>query len=231
MASIAWGTLKPQIARKLNDSTYKTYSEDLLLDGVNDALEAFAAAHTGVMSDFQLTGDGTTYEFDLPGDIVEEEGAGVYAVHWEKNTWLPRLEYWPGEAWPNSTRTTSSRPLGYILWPQGKISFSRIPDSAQAVTVHYVAYYPEITSDATLITVPRWAREAIKLYVCAVAMEPASAKAGKLGQYKSRKEAGQPEDNPLLRLAEHYMRRYYDILNAHMTPQYSKLQPGEQKYG
>ena len=177
MASVTWATFKAQIARKLDDTSYRTYSTDLLLDAVNDALEAFAAAHTGVASDIELTGDGTTYEFDLPGNIIEEEGAGVYAVHWEKSTWLTRLEYWPGKAWPNASRSTSSKPLGYILWPQGKISFSRVPTASQTVTIHYVAYYAEVVDDDSTLTVPRWARSAIKHFVCAEALEPGSAKA------------------------------------------------------
>lgn len=225
--AVTWDVFKSQIARKLNDPEHKKYSADLLLDGVNDALCAFAAAHTGVASDVDVVGDGETYEFDLPADMIEEENAGVYAVHWEQNTWLSRLEYWPGQAWPSNVRSSSSLPLGYILWPQGKVSFSRIPALDQVVTVHYVAYYDEVLDDDTVITVPRWALEAIKLYVAALALEPASTKAGALGQYKSRREAGEPEDNPLLRLAEHYMKRYHEILAAHQLPQYSKLQAPE----
>jgi hypothetical protein len=225
--SVTWAALKAQIGRKLDDPTYAKYSATLLMDVVNDALTAFAATHTGVASDFPLTGDGTTYEFSLPSDIVDEEGAGVYAVHWKENTWLTRLEYWPGTVWANTTRSTTSYPLGYILWPQGKISFSRIPTDGQTVTVHYVAYYPEIVGDNSSITVPRWALEAIKLYAAAVALEPSSTKAATLGQYKSRREAGYPEDNPVLRLAEHYLKRYYEILAAHPSPQYTKLQPVE----
>jgi len=223
--SVTWGVLKGQIARKLNDPENKKYSEEVLADAVNDALLAFAASHTGVASDFDLEGDGETYQYDLPPDIIEEEGAGVYAVHWEENTWLARLEYWPGEAWPNTERSMSSNPMGYVLWPTGKITFSRIPADEQVVTIHYVAYYSEVANDDSLIAVPKWALEAIKLYAAATALEPASTKAGALGQYKSRREAGEPEDNPLLRLAEHYLKRYYEILAAHQPPQYVKLQP------
>ena len=229
--SVTWATLKTQIGRKLKDPSHSKYDEDLLLDAVNDALVAFAASHTGVASDFPIDGDGSTYEFDLPADIVEEEGAGIYAVYWTENTWLTKLEYWPGRAWSSTSRTTTSSPLGYIMWPTGKVSFSRIPANAQAVTLHYVAYYPTVVGDSSLITVPRWALEAIKLYAAAVSLEPASTKAGNLGQYKSRREAGQPEDNPLLRLAEHYLSRYNEILAAHQPPQYSKIQPVGDRYG
>lgn len=229
--SVTWAVLKAQIGRKLDDPTYSKYSETMLLDAVNDALVAFAAAHTGVASDSLVTGDGSTYEFDLPSDVIEEEGAGVYAVHWKESTWLARTEYWPGEAWTSTARTTSSQPLKFILWPQGKISFSRMPTSGQSVTLHYVAYYPTITSDESLITVPRWALEAIKLYSAAVVLEPTSTATGDLRRWNTSRDSGRPEDNPVLRLAEHYLKRYYEILAAHQPPQYTKLQPAEGRVG
>lgn len=218
-----WATLKAQIARKLDDPTYNKYSEDLLEDGVNDALAAFASAHTGIASDFEITGDGSTYDFDLPDGIVESEGKGVYAVHWEKNAWLKELEYWPGKAWKSSSRSTSTVPKAYVLWPRGKISFTRIPDSGQAITVHYVAHYPIVSGDTTEILVPRWAREAIKLYVAANALEPTATSTGDLRRWNKQRDSGNPEDNPVLQLAHHYMQRYYDILAQHPAPQYDKL--------
>jgi len=225
--SLTWGTLKAQIARRLNDADHRTYSEALLRDLVNDALVAFAASHTGMASTFSIEGDGETYEFDLPDNLVDEEGAGVYAVYWKEGQWLSRLEYFPGQDWPSTSRTTSSSPVGYVLWPQDKISFTRVPTDGQDITVYYVAYYPEAENDNSTILVPRWAREAIKYYVLAGALEPGSTKAGKLRQYQSRRDAGDPEDNPLLRLAQYYKQRYYEILAAHPAPQYAKLPPAE----
>lgn len=224
--TVTWATLKAQIARtKLSDPGYSQYSEALLLDAANDALIAFAASHTGVASDFELEGDGETYAYDLPSNIIEEEGAGIYAVHWKNNEWLQRLEYWPGNVWPSSSRSTTSNPMAYVLWPYRKISFTRIPADGQDITLHYVAYYDTIVDDDSVIDIPRWALEAIKLYAAAVALEPASTKAGRLGAYRSKRDAGDPEDNPVLRLAEHYLKRYWDLLAGHEAPQYAMLQP------
>lgn len=231
MASITWATLKAQIQRKLDDTAGKKFDPDtLLVDCVNDALAAFAATHTGVASNYEITGDGTTYVFDLPSDIVDEEGSKVVAVHWKQSVWLTELEYWPGRAWPSTSATTTSNPLGYVLWPTGKIRFSRIPVTSQVVTLHYVGHYPTVTGDSSVITVPRWAREAIKYHACASALDGQSIKASTLGQYKSRMEAGDPEDNPVLQQARYFMRRYYDILAAHPTPQYDKLFPVPGRY-
>ena len=221
--AIQWAVLKAQLARKLKDPDHRTYDEDLLLDAVNDALVAFASSHTGVASDFDIEGDGETSAFPLPDNIIEDEGAGVYAVHWGNNQWLRELEYFPGTQWTSPERTTDSSPLGFILWPQNTITFSRIPESGQTVTIHYVAYYDPVVDDDSMINVPRWAEEAIKLYAAATALEPGATKAAKLGNYKTRKDSGGPEDNPLLQLARRYMERYYRILAQHPVPQYNKL--------
>jgi hypothetical protein len=222
--SVTWATLKAQLQRKLDDNSGRKYDSDLLMDAVNDALAAFAATHTGVLSDFEITGDGLSKTWDLPDDIVDEEGAKVVAVHWKQNQWLTALEYWPGESWHSASVTTSSRPLGYVVYGT-EIRFSRIPSDGQAVTVHYVAHYPEVEDDDSAITVPRWAREAIKCYAAAVALEPASVKASNLGQYKDRTESGSPEDNPMYKQAEYFMRRYDYILSKHQPPQYDRLFP------
>ena len=225
MASITWGTLKPRIARKLKDTGYNKYSEDLLQDCVNDALTAFAADHTGIASDHTVTGDGSTYTFDLPSDIVDAEGSGVFAVHWEKNLWLSEIEYWPGRAWASTTRSTSSKPRAYVLWPTGSISFTRIPDNDQEITIHYVAHYPEVTGDSSDITVPRWAREPIKLYTAARALEPSALAAGDLGRWRTDRDSGNPEHNPLLRMTEYFMNQYWEKLSRQTPPQYDKLMP------
>ena len=218
--SVTWSTLRAQIARKLNDTGMQRYTADLLMDGINDALRAFASTHTGLASDFEITGDGSTYTFDLPSNIVDSEHAGVYAVQWTEQRWLYEEKYWPAMELPSSTRTTSSAPLAYFLWPVGKISFTRVPGNGDTITIHYVAYYPAVTGDASQILVPVWAREAVKLYTCAEALAPGSAKTANLRQYQSRREAGKPEDNPLLVLAKHYLARYEQILASHPLPQY-----------
>jgi len=225
MADFTWSDLKPQITRKLRDTTGAKYSDDLLIDCVNDALVAFAADHTGVATDTEYEGDGSTYQYDLPDDLVDVQSAGVYAVQWEGNKWIPKIGYWPGSLWSSSSRTTTSRPRAYVLWPSGKISFTQIPRSGITVTVHYVAHYPDIVDDDSVVGVPRWAREPIKLYAVARALEPLALSTGDLGRWKSTDDAGTPEHNPLLRMTEHFMRQYWEKLSRQTPPQYAKLMP------
>ena len=214
-----WQRFRAQIGRKLSDPDHRKYQPDLLVDCVNDALQNFASSHTGVPREFPITGDGTNTQFPLPEDLVEEEGAGVYAVKWDTDSsWLKQESYWPGSTW-------ASTKLRYLLWPVSSITFTQVPADGQRMTVYYVGHYEEIVDDMSLVTVPVWAREAIKIYSCAVALDQVSIKAANLGQFKSKREAGHPEHNPLLQQAKYWLRRYHELLQQHTTPVYSLLQP------
>jgi len=222
---VTWSTLRTRISRKLNDADMRSYSASILLDAVNDALSAFASGHTGIASTFTLTGDGTTSVFDLPSNIVDTEAAGIVAVQWLNNKWLPRFEYFPGTDLPNDTISTSTAPVGYVLWPADQITFTRIPKDEASVILKYIAYYSVVALEADEINIPRWAEEAVVLYASAVSMEPTATKTGKVRTYASRRDAGAPEDNPGLMLSNHYMHRYQMLLLEHPAPQYAKLQP------
>lgn len=209
-----WAELRQQVARKLNDEAGRRYSNELLMDAVNDALRAFAASHTGMVKTAIIVGDGIQTSFPLPEDIVDTPDAGVFAVEWEPGHFLKKLEPYPG---------TKFYGLGYSLMPDATIRFTRAPALNQSVVMYYVAYYPPVTEDNSEIPVPQWALEAIKLYTAAVALDTYVAKASNLGQYKSRRESGEPEDNPLLELARYYFQRYNTILALHPAPQYERM--------
>ena len=217
---LTWATLKAQIGRRLNDEAHTKYGADLLLDLVNDALIHFASVHTGLKSNFDIPGDGVNYQFDLPQNIVDSENAGIYAVQWTNQEWLQEQPYWHGMKFPSTSTTSSSSPVAYTLWPASKITFGRIPAVGDTIVLHYVAYYPDVIDDTSTMPVPKWAREAVKCYVCAEALGPGSVKAAQLRQYQSRREAGKPEDNPLLKRADRFALRYYQILSEHRPPQY-----------
>lgn len=222
---VTWETLRTRISRKLNDADMRSYSASILLDAVNDALAAFASGHTGVASTHTLTGDGTSSVFDLPSNIVDTEAAGIVAVQWLNNKWLPRFEYFPGTDLPNDTISATTAPVGYVLWPADQITFTRIPKLDASVLLNYIAYYSAVALVTDEISIPRWSEEAIVLYASAVAMEPTATKTGKVRTYTSRRDAGTPEDNPGLQLSRHYMNRYQLLLMEHPAPQYAKLQP------
>lgn len=208
--AIQWAVLRDRIARKLNDPSYQKYSQQLLMDAANDALRHFAAHHTGVEREASLTGDGTTDTFPLPTDVVDTYAGGVYAVKWSDGNFIRETTHWPSDS-PNPE---------YILWPRGYIKFTETPSNGATITLYYVGYYTEITDDSTVVEVPNWAIEAIEYRTMAGALDPGIVKRAELGQYQSRREAGGPEDNPLLRAAEYFLKRYDKLLDSFRAPQY-----------
>lgn len=210
MATV-WAALRAQILMKLPSD--RKFTEGELLVAIATALKAFAAAHTGYASVSTYPADGVTVEFPLPDNNIGTEDAVVGVM--VGPAWMRRAYVWPSDAL--EARNT------YLLWPGGTIRFP-VPPSKD-LTVYYVAFYPSPETDDSVITVPSWAEEALAYYAAAKLLERIAAKTAQLGAFKSRKEAGDPEDNPILRLVEHYYRRYKSILAAHPPPQYSRLLP------
>jgi hypothetical protein len=199
-----WGSLKLTIGRKVNDPTALKNSESIL-DNANAALRLIASIHTGLASVSDYVGDGETTQFPLPSNAVEGKVRGVYDV--DNDVWLTKIDFFPGEALDE----------GFYLWPNTYINFSpAIPDT-ETLRVHYIAYYPEIESDDDIIQTPAWAYEAIALYAAGRTLEDNSSQFSVLGQTRTRVDAGNPEDQPVLRLAERYIRQFYDLLNQHQA--------------
>jgi hypothetical protein len=208
-----WSTLKIQIGRKVNDATATKY-EDSILDNANDALRLFATVHTGVASVSTITGDGETTQFPLPENCVdsgESSVVGVYNV--TDDIWLTQVRFFPNE----------QMQTGYYIWPQDKINFAPFPTESYEYQVHYIAHYNPIVNDNSVISVPTWAIEAIKLYAAGRTLEDAASKMALLGQFRTKVDSGNPEHQPILRLAEMYIEQFWEVINQHRAPQYDMI--------
>ena len=162
-----------------------------------------ASIHTGYASTSDITGDGETTQFSLPGNCVDGRIQGVY--HVDDDVWLTKIDFFPG----------TSLDTGYYVWPSALINFNPYIDEDEIMRLHYVAYYPEIEGDSTTILAPDWALEAIALYAAGRTLEDNSSQFAQLGQTRTRIDSGTPEDQPILRLAERYIRQFYDLINQH----------------
>jgi len=197
-----YGSLKLVVGRKVNDSSALKYAESIL-DNTNAALRVLASIHTGLASTFDITGDGETTQFSLPGNCVDGRIQGVY--HTDDDIWLTKVDFFPG----------ASLDLGYYVWPNSLINFNPYIDEDDIMRLHYVAYYSEIATDADVLSIPTWAIEAVALYAAGRTLEDHSAQYAQLGQVRTRIDSGNPEDQPVLRLAERYIQQFYDLINQH----------------
>jgi hypothetical protein len=205
-----WGSLKIVIGRKVNDPTATKYAGSLL-DNANAALRLLATVHTGLASVSDYTGDGETTQFPLPGNCVEDRIHGVYNV--TNDTWLTRVSFFPG----------SPLDEGYYVWPNGYINFSPYIVDTYIYRLHYVAYFPELVDDLSVLYVPNWAVEAVTLYTAGRVLEDYASQMAVLSQFKTRVDSGNPEDQPILQLSKHYIEQFYELVNQHPVPQYGFL--------
>jgi len=214
---ITWLTLKQQISGGfLKDPLYSKYDEDQLLWAVNDALVALASSYAGVVSVSDVVGDGTTTEWPLPSNVVEGRDRGVFGIRWtDGKTWLRELDYQPGAA-EDSTNT-------YAVWPTGTINLYAAPRSGTTFKLFYIAYYNRVEDDNSVIDIPDWAYEAVKCYVAASVLAPSYAQQALLGNYKKKRDSGNPEDNPQLRLSQYFLKRYHTICQQHPQEQYRRM--------
>lgn len=205
-----WGSLKTIIGRKVNDPTATKYAASLL-DNVNAALRVLATTHTGLASVSDYTGDGETAQFPLPGNCIENRILGVYDTTYD--TWLTRVTFFPGQALDE----------GYYVWPDGYVNFSPAIISDSVYRLHYVAYYPEIVDDSSEFLIPQWAIEAIALYTAGRVLEDYASQMAVLGQFRTRVDSGNPEDQPVLQLSRRYIEQFYELVNRHPVPQHDFL--------
>ena len=205
-----WGDLKIIIGRKVNDPGATKYAASLL-DNFNAAQRILAATHTGLTLASDYTGDGETTQFPLPSNCVSNRIHGVYDV--TEDIWLTKVFFYPGQALDE----------GYYVWPDGMINFSPAIADDSVYRLHYVAYYPEMTGDDSEIVIPNWAIEAAVLYTAGRTLEDYGSQMAILGQFRTRVDSGNPEDQPVLTLSRRYIEQFYELLNRHPAPQYDML--------
>lgn len=211
---VTWGTFKYEIARIVNDKQATKFANDLLAC-TNDALRLIASVHTGVASIYTIIGDGATASFPVPENAVEApEGVrirGIYDTYNEE--WLTEVDVLPG----------NSSYEGYMVWPDGVIKFDPAPTSDREYSVYYVAYFNPIDTDDSVIDVPRWILEAIKLYSAARVLQSPVSQLALLANFRTKVDSGNPTHNPMLDLSKYYMEQFWELLNAHPAPQLERL--------
>jgi len=129
----------------------------------------------------------------------------------------------PGEMLGTNAALTLSMPSSaayyYFEWPEGVLNFLQTIAVGTTLQVDYFAYWErvEVDDEQQLLVIPRWMEEAVRWYVLSMALVKPGAQAANLGQYKTRRDSGSPEDNPLLQYARYCLRRYNEALANHPT--------------
>jgi len=202
-----WLNISTELSLFLDDSNKAAFPEANRLAAFKRAQEMFAITHTArvvVKTDLTIT-NGTT--FSIPSDFLEIAG-----VRWRKNsqsgtdwTWLM-----PSERFMSGIDNDD----GYVVIGDTiRINNNRSASdlATENVELWYYAGYTEPTGDATVINVPVWAQWAIINLTLAYLLYPLMIGQADLRRFQTKREAGDPEDNPPKVLAMYYT-KVYDAL-------------------
>jgi hypothetical protein len=178
------------------------YSDDELTLYINWALNDFTA-YCPAVSDVDYTNevDGSTATFPLPDNVYSIDLVKVDSVGF-----IEEYDAKPGVGLPASNAKLAYRRRG------GLLVFNTAPENP--FTVHYDAYYDRL-SEGTPANAPRWAEEALAYYAAAAALSGKSAGSASIDQWDQQWDSGNPEHNPLARMAEAFQERYIQIVHTH----------------
>lgn len=201
--SLPWGDYRTQIQRSvLQDSSQQRWTNEMLLDFVGWALDAFCA-HTAVATATSFVGDDETKAFTLPGNVYEKvDIAGlVYTAFEDRVEYLAPVYYSPG------MNTTSES--GFYTHPDGTLNTVIPPEESWILNVHYFAYYNHPFADDDEITLPSWGYTPVAYLVGIHALTAVGIKEARISQYDSKRDLGAPDDSAL-RSQQEWMVKMYD---------------------
>lgn len=232
---IKWSELRTDIVEGiLKDPDTKKYSLPQLLVWARWACSEIST-HTAEAALTFFECDGETYQFALPDNMIDNiEDTGLVGLDdGEKVEWLPPLALNPNTLWPwplppspeqsvalstslssRAIKSTTKTP-GYWEWPSNTLTLSFIPEDGLRLVVHYFKIWDAPQADDDLLMFPSWMERPFGYLVGAGAMDPLGAQASDIRQWLDRSASGVPEQNPLHRQYEFFIRNAERILSKH----------------
>lgn len=197
----SFGDLKSAVVRLLGDTVVVTENvigghdatPELLADAIKAGLLAILPY---VWKSAAYTIPDATTELDLPTDLYHIEG--IYDLHLE--SYLEENILSPG------LPTASESGNMYLEYPENHVSF--LAELEDGGTLYYAAYWTMPELDADLLEVPAVALPGVAFYATSYCLMPRAVSSANVGQYKMKIDSGNPEDNPLMSMANHYMKRF-----------------------
>lgn len=189
------------------------YSDELIADGLNESLQAILPwVANGATSEY--VGDGETFAFELPGDLYE-----VQALHSSvSHAFIPRIGLFPGSIWL-AGEGTSLDEQSFMEYPAGFLSVSTPPNASDTLTLYYTAYWQEPEDADDALAPPAFCYAPMCYYAAAYCLTTKGQSAANIRQYNTKVDSGNPEHNPVMELAKHYLKRFDMEMDRHPRTQ------------
>ena len=219
-----WADLTAQFTLLLNDqgavAGTPNYAESLRKLAWNRASQFFAVTHTALLKTAKFVPvasvDGVAIA--KPSDWLQIAGVTIEQApitdaiilplpidhtSASKGYWLRPALFVPGE----KPDTTGYIDIGASLY---------FPDKTITnATLWYYAFYPNVAADGDNPGVPLWAEWALCNLAVAYMLIPYAVGVADLRRWETRRDAGQPEDNPSRVQANWHIKQYGDIIARH----------------
>lgn len=199
-----WSTLSASLDTLLDDADQASYSDTLRIEAFNRACQYFAITHTALFKNIAATAapyaQGVLVAY--PESLLELPSGGIQDITGRNSYWLEPTPLMPGEDTP--TR-------GYTEIEDGILVYDT---DTTDVRIWYFAGYRPIVDGTTVTNLPLWCEWAVLNLAVAYLMYPGMLSQQNLRQFQTRREAGEPEDNPPRRQAMFHMQVYRDIVST-----------------
>lgn len=187
----------------------------LLADEIVAGPPLVGADHTQAIIDFAVESayDGILPKVWKPATDAIAAGATSHTLPDDAYEMQGVLDILSGDFLPSlilDSRTdygTGTTGNSWLLYPDNTITFTNEMGS-DGGTLFYAAQWEYPVDDTDIIEPPVYANTAIVLYMASHMLLSDASSAGSLAQYKAKIDSGDPEDNPLQRLSEMFLRRF-----------------------
>jgi hypothetical protein len=201
--------MRTRVRALLGDSGEVTYSEELINDGINVALDA-VLPWIAQRKTITFMGDGALTLFALPEDYYR-----VISVHDGKG-------YLSESLMASGAISQSTRQYGneWVEFPMGSVSLVSPQPVNQILTVHYAGSWIKPVDDSTSFPTPVWLDGGLTYYIASYCLLPKATAAANVRQYNVQVDSGTPIMNPMKDMSSYFLQRFK--IEMDLLPAYQK---------
>jgi len=227
---IKWGALKSYIlSALLKDPQSVTFTPDMMFIFARWGCVEISQ-HTAEAATKLWAGDGVTTQFPLPDDMIERiDKAGLV---WYKDSseidYLDSVRRRSDMEWPIMQNmnipqdTTSTRNAmewrGFWEWPSNTLTLGFTPGLSTTVGLEYFRSWAAPQTDDDVLRFPHYLEQPFAYFVAAYATDALGFQSSDIRQWNTKRDSGEPEQNPLHRQSEFYIKQAYRLLSK-ISPQ------------
>ena len=204
-----WGEVRAKIRIFLQDeSNSPTWTNAELLQYFNWGLDDFT---TYIPKSRSITYPSSVTQPFLPNDFYVPN-----VIEFPDGVFIEEIKLTPGTKLYSGGLDEISATSYPVAWFRDDEYIYLLNVPSGDWRLHYYAYYLNVETVDSLISLPRWAYQALVYFVASSAMSRKSVNAAQLDQWDTSLDSGKPTDNPLAQEAKRLMDSYLSIVYRHL---------------